>query len=166
MNQGDASKFCMICCQQGAEGAVKAEVSRAGWNLAFSRPGFVTFKHRGGGSGGEEPALPSGIFCRSVCWSLGKTNTDQSDEVVDALVQAVESSGVSVPFDLLHLWSRDRLPVGERGFMPGPEPLTDAVAQSLNDSLVAKSIVRASGANQVARTDDRILDVVIGDPGH
>jgi len=36
--------FAIICCQNGADPAVKAEVARDGWRLAYSRRGFLSFK--------------------------------------------------------------------------------------------------------------------------
>ncbi len=39
-------KYLMVCCQRGAEIALKQELQQLHptWRASFSRPGFVTFK--------------------------------------------------------------------------------------------------------------------------
>lgn len=162
-------QFAWVCCQHGAENPVKNEVQPQGWRLAFSRPGFVTFKSELSPQGTPVATnLPRGIFTRTSAWSLGKFSALESNSVIEQL-QALLSSQTDDPtpprFDLLHLWQRDRLPIGTRGFMPSDEALTSAIGESLGPSLNQADIVASSVTNQIARYGDRILDLVLVDPG-
>jgi len=76
-------RFCLLCCQQGAESALKDEVLPQGWRLAFSRPGFVTFKQSDVPMTDE--SLPSGIFVRTAAWSVGKILGSDSALLAPAL---------------------------------------------------------------------------------
>ena len=154
--------FCFVCCQQGAESTLKEALAGSDWRLAFSRPGFVTLKHGAETEFGQAD-LPSDTFCRTAAWSLGKLKGNDSTELVPQLTSLMSDLEVE-RFDAMHLWSRDRLPVGERGFHPGIEPLTEAVADLIHERLVASECVAAISANQVAREGDRILDIVMVEP--
>jgi 23S rRNA (cytidine2498-2'-O)-methyltransferase len=65
----------------------------------------------------------------------------------------------------MHVWARDRLPAGEFDYEPGIEPLTDAVAEEIAPSLVATGVIPANAINQIAQPGDRILDLIMIDPG-
>jgi len=54
--------------------------------------------------------------------------------------------------------------VGERGFQPGSEPLTDAVAEFLASHLHSNGQLATPLANQIAREGDRVLDVIMVEP--
>lgn len=153
------NSFCFLCCQQGCEPALKAELDDQKWRLAFSRPGFVTLKNVAP-SQNDPDSLPKGIFIRHASWSIGKIVGEESDTLADQLTQLLRAAGLPKP-DLLHLWGRDRLPVGERGFMPGNEPLTEAISDFLAAKLHQEELVASPMANQVARPGDRVLDVVM-----
>ncbi|QDV13940.1 putative 23S rRNA ribose 2'-O-ribose methyltransferase [Rosistilla oblonga] len=156
------NSFCFLCCQQGSEPALKAELDDRKWRLAFSRPGFVTLKKvpAANSAAASDDALPEGIFIRTASWSIGKIAGEESDQLASQLSELLRSSNLPKP-DLLHLWGRDRLPVGERGFMPGNEPLTEAVADFLAANLHQQELIASPMANQIARPGDRVLDVVM-----
>ncbi len=89
------SAFVFAVCQAGSEGALKREVAREhpGLRLAFSRPGFLTFKAPGPVGTGFD--LRS-VFARVSGLSLGRTDAPEHD--------------------LLHRYSRDGLlPVVREG---------------------------------------------------
>ncbi|MEZ6092434.1 MAG: hypothetical protein R3C05_31395, partial [Pirellulaceae bacterium] len=164
----DSTPFSFVCCQQGAERALKAELLDQGWRLAFSRPGFVTFKQQAVATATTSPrsmatTLPSGVFVRQAAWSIGRVSGCESAEITQQITQQLGQANLPRA-DVLHLWQRDRLPVGERGFMPGEEPLTEAIAQFLASRLHEHELVASPAANQTARTGDRVLDVVMVEP--
>ena len=164
--------FVFSTCHQGAEQALKAEMATQGWRLAFSRPGFVSFKSDHGGStvsggsteSGGERTLPRAVFARTASWSLGRAEANDTVALAEQLHSIVSSAAIA-PFDALHVWSRDRLPVGERGFETGPEPLTNAIAEDLYRRLAEPTWLAASPVNATVEPGARVLDVVMTDPG-
>ena len=154
-----ASPFAMLCCQRGAEAALKDEVGRQGWRLAFSRPGFVTLRHDG-----QPSALPTGVFCRTAAWSLGKAQGTDSAELLTAMVRSLQDVQPPTAFDQLHVWPRDRAVVGQFDFEPGPDPLCDAVAEEIHQRLHSEGAVTAAAPNQTAVAGQRVWDVVLVEP--
>lgn len=151
--------FIYVCCQQGVESVVKAEIARHHPELtfAFSRPGFVTFKLA------PEAKLPlkfalASTFARAAGWSVGRV--DGNDGA--ALVQQIVSSEAAARCNHIHVWQRDRAVPGQRGFEPGETPLAKAVGQQI----VAAEIFSGRGVsvNRAARPDDLVLDVAIVEP--
>ena len=120
-------KFLFVTCQAGAEAAVKQELARdrPGFRFAYSRPGFLTFKL---------PAdVPSDdfdldcVFARSYGFTLGEATGD----TIEARRRAAQELIGERRFHALHVWQRDLVPVGDRGFEPGPSTLTDEVRDAL-----------------------------------
>lgn len=155
------SPFAMVCCQRGAEAALKDEVGQHGWRLAFSRPGFVTLKHDGAPS-----ELPSGVFCRMAAWSIGKVQGTDAVPLLQQMVSSLQGLQPAAPFDQLHVWPRDRAVVGQFDFEPGPDPLSDAVAEQIHQRLRGEGWIAASEPNQTALPGQRVWDVVLVEPGH
>jgi 23S rRNA (cytidine2498-2'-O)-methyltransferase len=139
------------------------ELATQGWRLAFSRPGFVSFKR----DGSEVEALPTGVFARTASWSWRRIAATHSGELADKLLELRQrqSSPGPAAFAQLHLWSRDRLPVGQRGFEPGPEPLTDALVVDVARRLHGGGLLETPRGNQTAVAGDALLDIVMTDPG-
>lgn len=154
--------FVMVCCQQGAELPLKKDAAAQGWRLAFSRPGFVTFKHD---QVERSVGAFAGVFARTVSWSIGRIKSHNTNELGVDLVELLSRSELAKPFDSLHVWSRDRLVTGERGYEPGIEPLSTAVAQELQPRLVSAGLVKPDSINQVLQGGERSLDCVMIDPG-
>ena len=146
----------MVCCQNGAQGAVVAEVQHDGWKLAFSRPGFVTLK-----SDSATDRLPRGVFVRTASWSLGKTQGSDSVVMIEEVIQTITQTGRT--FDRLHVWPRDRVPIGKFDFEPGPDELTNAIAESIIAKLDRKQ-VRSPTVNEVAKAGENVLDIILVDP--
>jgi 23S rRNA (cytidine2498-2'-O)-methyltransferase len=98
------SDFLYCACQIGAERALKAELARThpGFKLAFSRPGYVTFKLPELRQVGNVPD-PLAVFARRTGLSMSKVlgNTDSERA---ASVQVV---GASFEWNELHLWLRN-----------------------------------------------------------
>ena len=156
----DAARFCMLCCAHGAESVVKHEIAGQGWRLAFSRPGFVTAKR-------DDPAPPpSGVFIRAAASSLGSFRGEHSrrltEQIRDALAQATAGPR---KFDQLHVWPRDRVPIGRFGFEPGPDEVSRAVADEVF-AAIGPSSLRCDAPNRIAAPGDQVLDLVLTDPSH
>lgn len=148
--------FAMICCQNGAQSAVLAEVEREGWRRAFSRPGFVTVK-----SDVATDKLPRGVFVRTASWSLGKAKGNDASAMIADVASAIASAKQT--FDRLHVWPRDRVPIGKFDFEPGPDEVTNAIAGMIADG-VSRSLVRSPIPNEIAKAGDNVLDIVLIDP--
>ncbi len=152
--------FAMLGCANGAEAVVKAEVQKAGWRLAFSRPGFVTVKHD------EAVPLPRGIFIRTASHSIGSGRGEHSIPIIEKLRADLKDAGFDArPLDHLHVWPRDRLPIGKFDFEPEIDPLSRAVAGEIFTA-VRGEFVSGDAANLIAQADQRVLDVVLVEPGH
>ncbi len=147
--------FAMLSCAHGAEGIVKSTIAEAGWRLSFSRPGFVTAKHD------ENLPPPTGIFIRSASESLGSGKSGDADELIDRLIKSVET--LSLPIDHLHVWPRDRAPIGRFDFEPGPDEVSAAVAERIHARLGPERL-RCATANEIAQPSQSVLDVVLVNP--
>jgi 23S rRNA (cytidine2498-2'-O)-methyltransferase len=154
--------FLFVVCQVGAEAALKHELSREypGVRLAFSRPGFVTFKWP------PEQALREDVDLRSVLartwgFSLGKVGGAPPEELADAVwVLAGDRR-----WKHLHVWQRDIARPGERGFEPGVTPQ----AQEIGGQIAARQPRPADSTktlpiNLLAHAGDPILDCVLVEP--
>ena len=163
MNANDDATFAMICCANGAEKPVKEGIASQGWRLAFSRPGFVTAKHDG------RAELPAGTFIRTASHSLGHLKDSDGEAQLKRLAEHLESSRLesSCPsgkaFDQVHVWPRDRLPIGKFGFEPGLDEVSKLVADRIYETLSPKW-VRSDQPNRIAEPGERVLDVVLVDP--
>lgn len=122
--------FLMATCQVGAEGALKREVSRrhGGCRLAYSRPGFVTFKLPADAAVGDDFELGC-TFARAWSFSLGKVTGETAAALADAAWQLAATSGQR--FDDLHVWQRDTFTPGFYHFEPGPTPVAEEVRGAL-----------------------------------
>ncbi len=153
------NRFLFIICQNGAEAAARAEIMQAHPNLrlAFS-PGFVTFKVD------PEPTMPErfvlkSTLARTAGWSIAKLEGSDATQLAK---QAIES--VDLPsFDHLHVWQRDPMIPGSKGFEPGISPLAEAIGQEFS-----KQLTEANGkplpTNRTAKADQKIFDVILVEP--
>lgn len=148
--------FAMLVCACGAESVVKEEMAIQGWRLAFSRPGFVTAKHD------STMDLPEGIFIRAVARSIGKAKAERSAELIASLLEQLETS-VARPFDQLHVWPKDRAPIGRFDFEPGLDEVSKAVADEIFAALREKWL-RCDAPNRIAEAGESVLDIVLVEP--
>lgn len=150
----------MICCACGAEQVVKESIALDGWRLAFSRPGFVTAKHDG-------PAdLPKGVFIRTVSRSIGSARGSEAETLIAELSDRLTSiHDPPRPFDQLHVWPKDRVPIGRFGFEPGLDEVSRAVAGKIFEHL-KDPWLRCDAPNRIAESGERVLDVVLVEPAY
>jgi 23S rRNA (cytidine2498-2'-O)-methyltransferase len=154
------AKFLFVVCQVGAESALKGELARSwpAFHLAFSRPGFVTFKLPAGLRLANDFELGS-ILARTSGFCLGKIQSERAEEAARQAWQLVGT----LPFQHLHVWQRDTALPGDRGFEPGVTPLSDQVGQILAAARPEAPSQRP--VNQHARSGEHILDCVLVSPG-
>lgn len=112
--------FLYVCCQVGAEKALKEELSitHPEWRFAFSRPGFLTFKWVSAHplERISEFRLHS-VFARCWGFSVGpQKSVIEASQAIRSLAQTLGQTRLG-----LEVWERDLYPVGEepRGFQPG-----------------------------------------------
>jgi 23S rRNA (cytidine2498-2'-O)-methyltransferase len=160
--------FVFCTCQPGAEQPLKTEVAarRAEWRLAFSRPGFVSFK-----SSQSVGAILDGsppVFARTRSVSLGRVKNDSLAAAAKAVweIEGVQSLLAVAEVAALHVWQRDSLLPGEDGF----EPTVTALAQEIKRALLVAA--KEAGLESrlplfdatVAPKDAVVLDVVAVEP--
>ncbi len=154
----DDSLFLFVCCQPGAESALKNElaVAHSEWRFAFSRPGFVTFKWTG-----TKPLSPrfqlKSVFARTHGWSLGPLPAADWRSRVVARLDGLQDRH----FHQLHVWQRPR-----RGPASGlPVVVTEATvefAEQIRAELVARGRLAAEViVNQQAMQGQSVLDCVM-----
>ncbi len=148
----------MLCCAHGAEAVVKKEMGDQGWRLAFSRPGFVTAKHD------DAVPPPRGIFVRTASASIGQSRDSDFAGHVVAIKEKLAEGGLG-SFDHLHVWPKDRAPIGRFGFEPGTDEVSAAVADELFGE-IGGDLIRADKPNEIAHPDQTVLDVVLVEPSH
>ncbi len=151
--------FAMLCCAHGAESSVKESMAQDGWRLAFSRPGFVTAKHD------NARELPSGIFIRTAARSIGQARNTVCQTQIDSLVATLKEKTPNQVFDQLHVWPKDRAPIGRFGFEPGLDEVSLAVADRLYHA-IKETFLRCDAPNRIAQPGERVLDVVLVEPAH
>lgn len=159
--------FVFAVCQAGAEAALKNEISRRHpeLRLAFSRPGFVTFKAPEMRGFVESFQLKS-VFARTWGHSIGKvTGTDgtkMSSEYRKLLSTQLNAEQLASSRHL-HVWERDRYLPGSRGFEPGISVLAAEIGAMLETELSDGSSPRR--VNDVPDAGELVIDCVLIEPG-
>lgn len=158
------SHFIFVACQAGAQAALKneVEVRSPDWRLAFSRPGFVTFKTPSPITMTNQ-ALPRMTFARTRGLSLGNVSGGNQMDVLakelwqlDTVRQLVSQHGPLA----LHVWRRDEQLPGENGFEPGADELSRLVHQGVSAAAPEGSLRDSS----TPPTDGAVLDVTLVEP--
>lgn len=168
MPSSSSSTFVFCTCQPGAEAALKSEVAvrRPHWRLAFSRPGFVSFKCEESVGAALDGAMP--VFARTRSVSLGRLKEPRLGEASDAVwaLEAVRALLAAHEVVGLHVWQRDTLLPGEGDFEPTVTPLALDVKQSLVDAAQSAGLARHTAAFEakVAASGSVVLDVVLVEP--
>jgi 23S rRNA (cytidine2498-2'-O)-methyltransferase len=156
MSANVQSPFLFTTCQVGAEPALKAELAAQGLRLAFSRPGFVTFK--GDQPFGADLELHS-VFARTYGLSLGKARAvNPAPEVLRFAREWVDASPSSRGKLRLHVSERDLHVHGEEpmGFERGKK--ARAALEALRAEHTFSGLFAASA---VAQAEDFVFDLVV-----
>jgi len=161
-----ASQFVFMTCRPGADAALKQEVASTEpeWRLAFSRPGFATFKLTGGEPiNGKSLAERSWTFARTQGISLGKVT---GDEVSDLARQVWQLAGATAYGDA-HVWERDTHPNDDDTGVPLVSPLAVEIEAAIRAAAPAScdNLRKPPAAKRrPAPGRTRVLDVVIVEP--
>lgn len=159
--------FIFAVCQAGAEAPLKSEISRRHpeLRLAFSRPGFVTFKAPDSRGYVEKFELKS-VFARSWGHSLGKVvgtdGAEMSRQFGELLTENLTEEQ-RLTCRHLHAWERDRYLPGSRDFEPGISPLAEEVGRMLAAS--QNDAAQSWQLNSVAEPGEFIIDCVLVETG-
>ncbi|MBU4273275.1 MAG: hypothetical protein KKE86_05880 [Planctomycetes bacterium] len=164
------SDFIFVTCQIGAEGAVKGELARRwpAFRLAFSRPGFLTFKLPSIHRLAEDFDLES-VFARAYGFSLGKVTGKTPEKIAadlragagrfsgqyfgqtpEELAAGVWKAAEGRPVQRIHVWQKDARAAGDRGFEPSLSEEASNVHRLLveacphPENLVRGGVARAS----------------------
>jgi 23S rRNA (cytidine2498-2'-O)-methyltransferase len=160
----DRPQFLFITCQVGAESAVKLELARQwpAFRLAYSRPGFLTFKLPADHGLAEDFELRS-VFARSYGFSIGKLV--ESDDAT--LARRVWELWGQRPLQRIHVWDRDATAAGQHGFEPGISPTAMATAQAIAEACPWPGFLpnHAVDYQRPSHRDDTVLDCVLVKPG-
>lgn len=158
--------FCT--CQPGAEKPLKGEIAarRPCWRLAFSRPGFVSFKCDESIGAALNGSLPTYARTRSV--SLGRI---QGDSISTAAESVWQMEGVRSLLDAhevvgLHVWQRDTLLPGDDNFEPAVTPLATEAKRALLDAATAAGLESRAAMFEAKAppSGSVVLDVVLVEP--
>ena len=156
-----------MTCQAGAETPLKTEIARRyrDFRLAFSRPGFVTFKVPDDLRSDRQFQLKS-VFARTCGFSIDRISGQDTPDLCD---QAWQLLGQRYPpealtrFQHIHAWERDRHLPGDDGFEPGISPVARETGELFLAAEPRPQTKRAF--NQPALSGDRVLDIVLVEPG-
>lgn len=159
--------FVFAVCQAGAEAALKNEIGRRHpeLRLAFSRPGFVTFKTPDTRGFTEQFQLKS-VFARTWGHSIGKVVGSDGAEMArefGELLAANLSEEQLAACGHLHVWERDRFLPGSRDFEPGVSILAEEVGQILQPS--AGDVAGQRKINSIPDAEELVIDCVLVEPG-
>ncbi len=165
----DSPRFIYVVCQHGAETAAKKEITDGNpeLRLAFSRPGFLTFKLDAGVNWPEKFTLRS-TLARTYGWSLGRTTGADAKLLIDEILLETKLNGPQTrsfgpdDFRHLHVWERDGRVPGHKGFEPGPSVLATEIGALFGKQFEQSK--RAMSINEIARPDDKVLDIVLVEP--
>ena len=162
-------QFLFAVCQCGAEHALKDEIAAGPIKarLAFSRPGFVTFKLHAACTDPEQFQLPA-TFARTFGFSLGKVQGESTNDLANQVwhLAAVKDLLAVQLVDDIHVWQRDTAVPGERGFEPGATELALAVEQSVRALSPLESLRPIPAAPRAPSRRNRwVLDIVLVEPG-
>ncbi len=142
------SDYLFATCQIGAEDALKDEVreSHSAARLAFSRPGFLTFKT----DASLDPTPPlDGVFAR--CWGVGCGRAATLTEAIDLARAAASERGLEAASAAVQAWARD-------AHAPGEEPQG-------HDPLARHRAIQSEVTSSPGPSSGLVLDAIEVEPG-
>lgn len=157
-------QFLFATCQCGAEAALKSEIARLwpDYHLAYSRPGFLTFKLPTGLELPLDFDLKS-VFARAYGFSLGKADGNEAGQRAQQTWDLLERR----PVERVHVWQRDHGLPGEPDPGANVGPLVETAQGLLLESAPpwAHLAPDAGGPHVVARPGELILDCILVEEG-
>ena len=159
-------RFIFANCQHGIESTARDQILRQhqGLRLAFSRPGFITFKV-------VDPGWPERFgllspLVRTMGWSVDSIR-DASDQArLQWAAAQIENALAASDSDRLaiHVWKRDLRRPGERGFEPGPDKAVTDLIRALGKAIPSNADRLAFNRN--AKANQRVHDLILVDEDH
>ncbi len=152
--------FLLVTCQIGVESALKAEMAARGrgFHLAYSRPGFLTFKLPSNVAYADDFDASS-VFARACAFSLGKV-TGNDDPLKSRTAWELARD---LRIRRIHVWPRDQARPGSRGYEPQLTPAAYAVHRRLWENR-PQAVALAPDADEMrtpASRGELILDCVL-----
>ena len=165
------AQFVFMTCQPGAIGALKQEVARTdpAWRLAFSRPGFLTFKLPADRpTDDKQLAARHWVLAHTHGLSLGRVSGTSLAESAAALWQhasIAEMASEHRPADV-HVWQRDPQHADERGIETCSTPLAREVEQAVRAAAPEScaALREMPDERQASPRNSRVLDLVLVEP--
>ncbi len=157
MSKNAVPSFVFVICQAGAEAAARKEILELpGFRLAFSLPGFLTFKV-------EPDSLPERFslpvtLARTYGWSLGKVSGEDANQLVAEICRHEAWDECRH----LHVYERESVTPGTKGFEPGTTVLAATIGELFANHEELKK--RQVAINRVAQVDQKVFDVVLVKP--
>ncbi len=156
-------EFLLVTCQVDATTALKRELARRwpDFRLAFSRPGFLTFKLPENHRLFADFDLES-VFARAYGFSLGKV---VGQEMADLAKRVWDIYG-DRPARRVHVWPRDTAAPGDHDFEAKITPQAVLAGEMIrkycpNPQLLTES---SPGPPTPAKRGDFVLDCVMVEP--
>jgi 23S rRNA (cytidine2498-2'-O)-methyltransferase len=166
----ESGQFVFMTCRAGAESALKQEIVRTqpGWRLAFSRPGFLTFKQAEGTPlRDKELAERSWTFAHAHGNSLGRLTGSQLANLVEQFwshAGVVRLAASKQPLDI-HVWQREPMKddAGEETFVT---PLCLEIEAALRAAAPESAQIERTMAmpRRPSPRHSAVLDVVVVEP--
>jgi 23S rRNA (cytidine2498-2'-O)-methyltransferase len=162
-NSPNQARFLFVTCQVGAEKAVKGELAQRwpDFRLAYSRPGFLTYKLP------EQQFLTpdfnlGSVFARSYGFSLGKAaGHDPAQSAADFWNLIGDR-----PIRHIHVWERDATEPGFHGFEPSITPAAHSAFDAIRIACPhPERLAPGDHLQQSAAAGDWIADCVMVEPG-
>ena len=153
-----ATPFSFFVCQHGAEPTIKAALCEphGRHRLAYSQHGFVTLK-AATPADVWSPDLPGGPFVRARGHALKRFD---GPDIVPQVELILREFG-ALDWTAMHVWQRDPVEVGWRGFEPDHSVSSREVANAFTQALQGRGDPRAARVNIDAGAGQRILDVIL-----
>jgi 23S rRNA (cytidine2498-2'-O)-methyltransferase len=169
----DGTQFVFLTCRRGAEGALKQEIARgeSAWRLAYSRPGFLTFKLPAEQAvNARQLAERHWTFAHAHGLSLGRVTGTQLAPLVQQVwgLEGVQLCGNAAGLVDIHVWESATADDADLAGEVPSTPLCDEIEKALRaaapESCVRLSRSRSNGRRPTARSG-LVLDVVVLAPG-
>ena len=159
------AEFIFITCQVGAEAALKSELqaNHPDLHLAYSRPGFLTFKLVPEFDTGAGIRLHSTI---ARTWGLSLGRVQESDP--KKLAAEIWKLAAGREYQAMHVWERDKVAVGQHGFEP---EIPAEVLQTGQEIAAEQPELKSTGdanvllVNQAVPRGRIVLDCVLVESG-
>ena len=150
--------FCFFVCQHGAEPTIKGPLCApfGTYRLAYSQRGFVTLKSEVRSEVWSDQ-LPGGPFVRARSHALKRVD---GAEIGPRVAQVLDETA-DLGWTAMHVWERDPVEVGWRGFEPDHSVTSREVAAAFVQALQLRNDPRSLRVNIDAAIGQRVLDVIV-----